>query len=191
MCSLVSLSKSGFRDELNFLPSLRVVRPLRNFNFQSLTPRCIFAVMSELTVKQKQDYAKLLFVNMGLSQKEVSFKTEVSEKTIGVWVEKFNWKSLRVSMTATRENLLRKYVAQLEELNAAIESRDEGKRYANNKEADTIVKYTAAINNLTSEMGITEVVNVSVEILEFIRKVYPEKAIEISELCDSFIKSKL
>ena len=61
---------------------------------------------NELTIADKQYLAKILYTREKLEQKLIAKKVGVSEKTIGVWVEKFNWKSLRNRLLVGKEEVL-------------------------------------------------------------------------------------
>ena len=142
---------------------------------------------------QKKEHAKLLFIKENLSQKEIAEKVEVSEKTINRWVNENNeeWKRMRQSIIITKEEQLRRIYEQLDELNQAIQKRDAGCKYANSKEADVIVKLTAAANNLESDASIADIVEVAKRFLNWLRPLDLQKAKEVSALLDAFIKDQM
>lgn len=141
--------------------------------------------------EQKKELAKLLFVNERLTQKEISTRVEVSEKTLSKWVNEGQWRKLRQSLIITKEEQLRRIYEQLDELNTAIASREPGKRYANTKDADTLAKLTSAAKNLESEASISDIISVAKKFIEWLRPVELEKAKEISSLFDAFIKEQM
>ena len=59
-----------------------------------------------------------------------------------------------------RQQTLQRLYEQMNERHTAIESRPEGKRYANSKEADTMVKLTAAIEKLEAGTSLSTVLEV-------------------------------
>ncbi|WP_020211388.1 hypothetical protein [Flavobacterium rivuli] len=71
----------------------------------------------------EKDYAKVLFVNDNLSQKEIAERINVTEKTIGKWVKDGKWDELKVSMLTTKDNQLKSLYAQLERKNIEIATR--------------------------------------------------------------------
>lgn len=71
----------------------------------------------------EQDYAKTLFVNDGLSQKEIATRLTVTEKTVGRWVKKGDWEKLKVSMLVTKDNQLAGLYKQLENVMNEIQTR--------------------------------------------------------------------
>ncbi len=89
------------------------------------------------------------------------------------------------------EEQIRNLQRQVIEINNSILNRESGNRYANAKEADTIVKLTTAINKLQTEAGIHEIVGVGAAFIDFIRPIDLEKAQEFTRLFDAFIKAKM
>lgn len=149
--------------------------------------------MTELSIKQKKDWAKLLFLKSTLNQKEIAAKVGVSEKTLSKWVNdsKENWLALQSSYVITKENELRRIYIQISEMNNTIANRDEGERFASSKEADALSKLAVAAKSLESETSISETVNVFKEFTEWLREVDFAKAKELIEFQDAFIKHKL
>jgi len=58
--------------------------------------------------KEKQ-IAQTFYIEHCLTAKEISLKINVSEKTIGSWVDKGNWRELRLSKQTTPDTLTSKY----------------------------------------------------------------------------------
>ena len=147
--------------------------------------------MAELSLKEKKEYAYLLFTKQGLTQKEIAAKVGATEKTIGVWKTEGNWERLRASIMTTREEQLSMLYDQLNDINMDIRLREKGKRYSNSKEADTIMKLSATIKNLQIETGIAEIVSVGKELCDLVRTADLKKAQDIAEWNDAMVKTKL
>jgi transcriptional regulator with XRE-family HTH domain len=148
--------------------------------------------MADLTRKQKQELAKLLYTRGGFSQKEVAQKVGVTEATMSKWANGAEkWELLKTSITATREEQLRRFYLQLGEYNTAIEAREKGKRYPSATEADAMNKVAAAIEKLERETGAVDILNVSKKMLDWIRTFDLPKAQELSDLFDAFLKDNL
>jgi hypothetical protein len=115
----------------------------------------------------------------------------VSEVTMSKWVNSEKWDLLKVSITATREEQLRRLYLQIGEYNTVIEAREKGKRFATSKEADAINKLAAAIEKLEREVGAVDILNVSKKMLDWLRTFDLAKAQELSDLFDAFLKDNL
>jgi transcriptional regulator with XRE-family HTH domain len=141
----------------------------------------------------KKEHAKLLFTQEKLSQKEIAEKVNVSEQTITKWVNANNgeWKRLRQSLIVTKKEQLSRIYEQIDEITQEIQKREEGKRYVNSKEADILVKLTAAAKNLETDASVSVVIEVAMKFLDYIRPIDLEKAKEISGYFDSYIKDLL
>lgn len=144
-----------------------------------------------MTNEEKKEYAKLLYVKDNLSQKEIAERCAVTEQTVTAWKKAGSWDKLKTSLIATKSSELARLYAQLSEINSAIEKKPEGERYANSKEADILTKITAAIRSLETETAISQVIDVSISVLEFARKIDIDKAKELADIFDSYIKNKL
>lgn len=141
-------------------------------------------------MKRKKDYAKLLYTMQGVTVgKELAERTGVSAQTISKWINSDNWEHLRISLVITKESELRRYYAQIRELNDAIEGREEGKRYPTSNEADTISKLTKAVKELETETSVAEAVEVIKNFVMHVREQDFEKAKTVMDLGDAYIKS--
>lgn len=131
------------------------------------------------------------YYKAGFSQIEISEKIGISQQTLSRWVKQEGWKDERTSITQTRQELLKQYHSQLSSLNAAINSRPEGKRMPTKPEADVMTQLLNAIKKLENDASVSEIISVFTAFLDFIRLSAPQKALEISDLCDAYIKSKM
>ena len=148
--------------------------------------------MPELSIKQKKDYAKTLYLSdLSITQKEIATRAQVSEKTVSNWVNNDGWDKLRESLLTTRGTQLGNLYAQLTAINLKIAQRQEGERYATNKEADIISKLTSAIQKLELELSISDKFNVVKDFLDWLRPADLAKAKELSGLFDAYIKDSV
>ena len=147
--------------------------------------------MAELTSKQKKDYARTLYLKDNLTQQEVADKVGVSRQTIIRWMAAEEWEKMKVGLTLGREQQIANLHRQVMELNNLILSRPEGERFATCAEADTLGKLAAAIKKMETDVGITDLVNVGMRLIEWIRPIDLDKAKEVTALWDKFIKDSL
>ncbi|MDL2254971.1 DUF1804 family protein [Parabacteroides sp. OttesenSCG-928-K15] len=145
---------------------------------------------SSLTNKQKQEYARSLFLHENLTQQEIADRVNVSRKTIGEWIKKGNWESFRVSIMMTKEEQLKNLYNQLSELNRTITERKEN-RFATPSEADTISKLANAIEKMEGDVGIADIIAVIKKLTAFIRKISLQMAKDLMPVLDGFIKDNL
>jgi transcriptional regulator with XRE-family HTH domain len=147
--------------------------------------------MADLSRQKKQELAQLLYTRGGLTQKEIAGKVGVSEVTMSRWTNVGKWDLLKTTITATREEQLRRLYLQLSEYNTAIEAREKGKRFPNAKEADAMNKIAATIEKLERETGAVDILNVSKKMLDWLRTFDLAKAQELSDLFDAFLKDSM
>jgi transcriptional regulator with XRE-family HTH domain len=142
------------------------------------------------TIKRKKDYAKLLYTVQGVTvQKELAQRSGVSEQTISKWVRTEKWEQIRASVIITKEEELKRLYYQVTELNDAIAQREQGYRYANTKEADVLVKLTAAIRQMETDTSLADSIDVLKDFINHVRQEDFEMAKKITTLADGFIKT--
>lgn len=142
-----------------------------------------------MTIDQKKEFAKLLYVRERLTQKEVAERADVSEATMSKWVREYAWEKLRRSLMVTKQEQIGRLYDQIEALNAEIEAREI--KVPNNKEADVLSKLTAALRNLETEISIGEIVEVGMEFCDYVRQQAPDKIGDVVSLFDGFIKTAI
>lgn len=152
---------------------------------------CIFAEKLTYSMRnqEKKEWAKLLYLQPEkITQKELARRVGVSEKTMSHWITAEKWDRLRQSIILTKEEQHRRLIMQMDELNAAIMSRPEGKRFSVGGEADTLNKLATTIRKLETEASIADIIEVAKRFLNWLRLTDFQKAQEISLLFDAFIK---
>jgi len=144
--------------------------------------------MNKPTIHDKQYLAKILFTREKLDQKLVAAKVGVSENTMSKWVQEFNWKALRNRLLIGKEEVLENLYEQIGNLNAAIRKKNDGQKYGDTKEADILIKYTASIRNLETELAIADLVESGIRFIKHIQRVAPiEQVVEIADLWNAFL----
>ena len=138
---------------------------------------------------QARQWAKSMYIHENRTQAEIAEVVGVSRQTIVKWCKDDKWDELKVSMTMTREAQIKNLYRQLSEIQQAILAREDGQRYANTREADTIAKLTDSIKKLETEVGIHDVVSVAERFVGWLRPIDLEQTKTFVGLFDKFIKS--
>lgn len=142
------------------------------------------------TIQRKKDYAKLLYTVQGVTvQKELAERVGVSPQSINKWVNEENWEHLRASEIITKEEELKRLYAQVTELNDHVAAREKGHRFANSKEADTLVKLTAAIRQMETDTSTSDTISALTKFIIHVRKEDYKVAMDITTWADQFIKT--
>ena len=149
--------------------------------------------MAELTLKQKKDFAKQLYLNDdGITQAEVADRVGVSKVTLCKWVKEGKWDEMRTSLLVEKDVQLGRLYRQLRHYNDTVETRDVGAQFLTSKEADAVVKITQAIRNLETETNTAEKIATGKEFLAFVRRTCGlDQSKEIARLFNAYIKSCL
>ncbi len=143
----------------------------------------------KLTSNQKKEWAKLMFLKENLTQQEIADRVGVSRATVNRWAK--DWEGLKLNLLQTREERINSTLQQLDELDKAIASREPGKRFPSAAEADIRRKLTADLEALEQDASIRDIYNVSRGLLDWLRKADLEKAKELSDWFDAYIKEKM
>nr|DAS50382.1 MAG TPA: Transcriptional regulator, contains sigma factor-related N-terminal domain [Caudoviricetes sp.] len=145
----------------------------------------------DLSNTQKKEWAKTLYLKENLTQQEIADRVGVARVTVNRWIADGKWEKQKVGLTLTREEQVSNLYRQVAEINSKIAEKPEGERFANSTEADILGKLSAAIRKMENDIGIADVISVQTKFIEFLRPIDLEKAKEITQLSDSFIKSLL
>ena len=138
-----------------------------------------------------KDYAKGLFVNQNLSQKEVATRAGISEHTISKWATDGQWSKLQRNFILTRQEQMACLLDELVEINAFIKTKDAGFRFADAKLGDVRRKLIKDIKELETKAALPEIIAACKGLLDFIRRIDLPKAQELEKLVDGYIKSLL
>ena len=120
------------------------------------------------TKAQAKEFAKTLFISENLHQKVIAERVGVTEKTLGKWINDGAWRKLKRSLLTTKQTQISMLYDQLEWINNDIAGRDS--KVANAKEADVIIKLTAAIEKLEVETNIGETIEVAKRVITFVQQ---------------------
>lgn len=146
-----------------------------------------------LSSSQKKEYARQLYLDGSqvYTQQEIADKVGISRKTINKWIGEEKWDELRTSRAMTRTSSVNRLYHQVDDILMTIENRPMGERHATPEESQIISKLTDSIRKLEDEKGISETVQVSIKVIEFVKKFNHDKAKEIAEIFDQYIKTLL
>ncbi|WP_233861002.1 helix-turn-helix transcriptional regulator [Tenacibaculum piscium] len=143
----------------------------------------------EQTERLKQLAQHLYLSDNQASQKQLSEKIGVTEKTISNWINDGNWEDRRLSLLTSKSNQLNRLYRQLDALTKSIENR--ANNFADSKEASTIINYTASIKNLETETSIGDIIQVAKDFVQFVAGSDYDHSKQITKLFDEFINSKI
>lgn len=144
---------------------------------------------SGLTLEQKKEYAKILFLKGDLTQKAIAEKLQVSEQAMVDWVQKGQWKEIKKTLLNTKQEQLRVLYDILGGLNkeARIAATDDDPETQPN--ADAIIKITNAIAKLEKDTGAGEAIDIMIKFLAFMQNTDLKAAQFIEPYTDAFITS--
>lgn len=137
--------------------------------------------------KTKRKLAKELYVRIGLSQKEIAERFEVSEQTICAWKEKDEWEMLRVATMTGPEQIIKRLYDQIGKI---IQKAEDENRELDEKEADKISKISAAIGKAEQKATLGHVVEIMEEFANFLREIDIEVAKTIVVHQSNFVQKK-
>jgi len=142
-----------------------------------------------MNIKQKKEWAYMLFADGSLTQKDIAAKVGVSERTMSQWVAQGQWHEMRTTNSHSKQRALAHAQAQLANINDIINQRPNN--YPDTKEADVIMKLTAAISRLEEETTLSDVNVIGKELTSFVQSQNPAEARIVATWYDAFIKHKI
>ena len=147
--------------------------------------------MAELKSEQKKMLAREIYLLGNYTYEEIAEKVGAQRQTISRWAKAGNWESLKSGMSVTREQILKNMYRHLNQINEDILSREKENRQPNSKEADVMVKLSAAIKSMELDVGISDIISVGMRFCEFLRRSDLDKAKEFSKYWDVFIREQI
>lgn len=145
--------------------------------------------MTKMNSEQMRRWALSMYLNENRTQAEIAEACGVSRQTVIRWAKADKWDEHKASLTMTREEQIKNMQRQIMEINNGILLREQGRRFATSKEANTIAKLATAINKLETELGIHEIVSTAQRFIAWLRPVDLELTKTFTRLFDKFIKS--
>jgi DNA-binding XRE family transcriptional regulator len=146
--------------------------------------------LTKADIALRKTLAKQLYTKDGVTtQKELAERVGISEKTIGKWVADEKWETERSSLLLTRDYELRRVYKQFTALNDSIEKRPDGSRFPSVKEADILVKLSAAINRLETELSLSQAIEVCTQLVNFVRPENLAEAKIVMKWADFMLKT--
>lgn len=142
-----------------------------------------------LKPNQRKEWARLIFLKESLTQQEIADRVGVSRATVNKWTRE--WEGLKLNLLQTREERISSTLSQLDELDRSIAAKEEGKRFPTTAEADIRRKLTADLEALEQDASVRDIYNVSRGLLDFVRRLDLEKAKELSDYFDAYIKDRM
>lgn len=141
----------------------------------------------DLSLQRRKDLAYSIYMAEDVTQEEIAERTGLSKVTIGKYIKEGLWKDLKEAMSISREEQLKSFTSQLNELNRCIQSREEKFRFPTSKEVDIQIKLSKAINMLKGDASLVDLITFSKLFIKYLRTNHPERVKELSLLINEFI----
>lgn len=142
--------------------------------------------------QKKRELAKQIYLRDNLSQKEIAEMVDVSQKSLSKWIKEERWDTEKSAYTITREQQIQRIYAHISAINDTISQREAGQNVPTAKEADTLNKLATTIKKLENEVGIAEVIGVSMKVCNFLRnKGKIDEAKEAAGWFNAYIKENI
>ena len=136
----------------------------------------------------KRQIARTLFVQGGMTQKEIASKLEVTEQTISRWSKKDHWDELKKNVMSGKQEILRSLYTELQKLQNIIEAQG---GVADSKQADIRRKLITDIRQLETRYSVSQTVQIGMDFCEFLKEIDFELAGKISKYYQSFIDEQI
>lgn len=107
-----------------------------------------------MNINEKKEVAKLLYLTGEHTQKVISDKVDVAEKTMSKWVNEGEWDKLRQAKLITKENVIAKILTEMDEImsdNSDTYEDENGKVKRKPKKSDEVVKLAKSLSYLQND----------------------------------------
>ncbi|NDC43222.1 MAG: hypothetical protein EBZ77_17015 [Chitinophagia bacterium] len=140
----------------------------------------------DFTAERQREWARQLYLYEDIPLKDIALKTGAPEAAIRLWMTEGGWDGLKRSLLTSKGFLIAQMYRLLENLTSKMKETDE----VNTRDAELLVKYTAAIKNLDQEVDIPAIVQVAKLFTTWLRRKNLELAQQITIQFDAFIKHR-
>jgi len=132
--------------------------------------------------------AKLLYTQHDLTEEDIAARTGIPVDQVHYWVTEYDWAGVRRSLVTSRHIQL----GILYDILSAHTQYMKGQETANTtKDADLLIKYTAAISNLERDTSVSEVIDVATLFTTWLLKRDLDLCKTVTRQFDVFIKERL
>ncbi len=122
---------------------------------------------------ESKKIAKILFVDVGLSQSEIAERLKKDKSQISRWAADDNWKTLRSAKTATADQIVQRTYVQINSIYDAVENE---KRVISATECDQICKLMSSIKLLNKGADLATFIQAYEEFIKYLNEQDPKLA---------------
>ena len=130
-----------------------------------------------------------LFMSTDLTQKEISKRVRVTEKTLSAWVNDGGWQIQKAALNITPRKTIAGYLMQLEKMRETISAREESP-WPTSGESDVIMKISKSMKMLQRDLTLTDFINSFEQLFKFINTSNPKLARELLDFQNEFVQIK-
>jgi len=144
-----------------------------------------------LSIRQKKEFAKILFLNSKYNQKEIAKEVDIAEKTMSKWVNEEKWDLLKNEVNADNQQQIAYLNKQLNMLNEAGIKSLEDDDPTTNPDTQRIIMITKAIHYLRTKTSAGQMYETGLEFLKYLTKEDPELSKKVAPHFTAFIRQNL
>ena len=139
---------------------------------------------------EKTELAKSLYFKTNKSQKEICKIVGWSQNTFTRIKTKEHWDEQKAASILTNDQVISQLRIQAKKITDNADK--DGQRILTTSEVDSIAKLSSSIDKLSTKINISAIIDSGILFIDWINLTYGQsEAIEISNLFDQFIKSRL
>ena len=141
----------------------------------------------KITNKAKRNLAQQLYFNSEMTQKDIANYVDVTEKTMGEWVEKNGWREQKSAMQVTSQRVIQGMYGELKQIDDMIKAREIGQQFANSKEADARMKLIKSIQMLQKNVLLPQYVQVMIAFVDYLQQADMNVAKQVNSYITDFL----
>ncbi len=142
------------------------------------------------TKDKEKTLAKELYFHTNKTIEEIAEIVNVNRSTLSGWIKANGWATIKEAQKQTPERVVNDMYAELEQMNKAIKSREEGAKYATSGESDSRNKIITGIAKLQNQTGLAQYVQVLTSAMDFIQSKDLDLSKKIVPLLQEFLMDK-
>lgn len=138
-------------------------------------------------MQEKRNLARTLFLNSGMTRKEIAAQVKTTEKTLRKWIDEDGWEKLKDLKSITRAEALEESYEQLKDINLLIKALQPGQW----KERKVLFDAKAVINRdieRHSSSPLSVYIDVIDRLIDWTAANHPEDTKKITQLGYEYIE---
>jgi DNA-binding XRE family transcriptional regulator len=150
-----------------------------------------YTMNTENNGEDRQNEARNLYFQTGLTQAQIADLIGVSQKTVSLWVNENKWSLIKQRASQAPAVFLEQMNSELQEMNEVIASRPSGQRFPTVQEAEIRRKIMTSIAGIKDRQSAGNNAEMLTNFLKYVAKKNLKDAQTLTRYADAYLKGEM